>query len=89
MKPVRKLLCGIFFVIALLSALAVWGAYIAVWHDWQGVLGALIGLLTTPGAVIFPFVYWVVEGSFPTAYFATWITSIVAWFFAMTLLNES
>lgn len=89
MKPFRKLLCGIFFVIALLSALAVWGTYIAVWYVWLGVFGALIGLLTTPGAIIFPFVYWVAEGAFPTAYFATWTTSIVAWFFAMTLLNES
>ena len=39
--------------------------FIALW-DWLGLLaGILVALFLIPGAAIFPFIYWIVEGSFP------------------------
>ena len=79
MRLVRNTLCAVFVIIALLAAFGVWVAYMSVWYQWQGVFGALIGLFTSPGFVIFPFIYWVVENSFPTGYFIMWGISVVFW----------
>lgn len=75
----RKLLTGLFVIIALATAFVIWLGYVAVWYQWQGVLGGLIGLFTSPGFVIFPFIYWVVEDTFPARYFIMWGISIVFW----------
>lgn len=75
----RKLLTGLFVIIAVATAFIIWLGYVAVWYQWQGVLGALIGLFTSPGFVIFPFIYWVVEDAFPVRYFIMWGISIVFW----------
>lgn len=39
------------------------------WVNWLGILGFFIGLILTPGVLIFPIIYWIVEGDFPTVYF--------------------
>lgn len=39
---------------------------------WLGVLGFVLGLVLSPGLVIFPAIYWIVEGVFPVTYFALW-----------------
>ena len=44
--------------------------WFVAWADWLGVIGVILGLILTPGVVIFPIVYWIVEGDFPTLYFA-------------------
>jgi hypothetical protein len=79
MNTMRKLLTGLFVIIALVTAFIIWLGYVAVWYQWQGVIGGLIGLFTSPGFVIFPFIYWVVEDRFPTRYFVMWGISIVFW----------
>ena len=88
MRTFRNTLCAVFVIIALLSALAVWVAYVTVWYQWQGVFGALIGLFTSPGFVIFPFIYWVVENSFPVNYFVLWGISMAAWLLAGLAFTE-
>ncbi|NDA78711.1 MAG: hypothetical protein EBY07_13180 [Actinobacteria bacterium] len=88
MRTFRNTLCAVFVIIALLSALAVWVAYVTVWYRWQGVFGALIGLFTSPGFVIFPFIYWVVENSFPVNYFILWGISMAAWLLAGLAFTE-
>jgi hypothetical protein len=54
---------GIFMMLALIQ--------------WWGLLGFIASFVFTPGVVIFPFVYWVVENQFPTNYFIAWGIGIV------------
>ena len=44
--------------------------WFVAWADWLGVIGVILGFILTPGVVIFPIIYWIVEGDFPTVYFA-------------------
>ena len=44
--------------------------WFVAWVNWLGGLGVIIGIFLTPGVVIFPIIYWIVEGVFPTVYFA-------------------
>ena len=44
--------------------------WFVAWADWLGVIGVTLGFILTPGVVIFPIIYWIVEGDFPTVYFA-------------------
>ena len=44
--------------------------WFVAWADWLGVIGVILGFILTPGVVIFPIIYWIVEGDFPTLYFA-------------------
>ena len=46
--------------------------------DWLGgIFGFLLGIILSPGLVVFPFVYWIVEGIFPINYFIIWGIGIV------------
>lgn len=44
---------------------------------WLGFLGTILAFILAPGLVIFPLVFWVVEGVFPTSYFMVWGIGIV------------
>lgn len=45
--------------------------------NWLGFLGTILAFVLTPGLVIFPIVFWIVEGVFPTFYFIVWGIGIV------------
>ena len=45
-----------------------------------GGLGILWGLILTPGFVIFPIIFWIVEGVFPTMYFVVWAVGTIGTF---------
>jgi hypothetical protein len=53
-----------------------WSPHVVFWlttlYGWLGVVGLILGVIPTPGAMLFPLVYWYVEGTFPTVYFAIW-----------------
>lgn len=49
---------------------------------WLGFLGTILAIILTPGLVIFPLVFWIVEGVFPTFYFMVWGIGIVGLFIA-------
>jgi hypothetical protein len=36
---------------------------------WLGFLGSVLAIVLTPGLVIFPIIFWIVEHVFPTFYF--------------------
>ena len=40
--------------------------------DWLGFFGSLLAVSLAPGLVIFPIVFWIVEGVFPVTYFMIW-----------------
>ena len=44
---------------------------------WLGFLGTILAFVLAPGLVIFPIVFWIVEGVFPTFYFIVWGMGIV------------
>ena len=44
---------------------------------WLGFLGTILAFILAPGLVIFPLVFWIVEGVFPTFYFMVWGIGIV------------
>jgi len=46
-------------------------------HKWLGIIGVILALIFSPGIVIFPIVFWVVEGVFPAFYFIVWGAGIV------------
>ena len=76
MRRTRTGLSLLFFTLAQLIGLALWIAYAATWTRWQGGLGFLIGVFTAPGLIIFPFVFWMVENSFPVNYFLLWLVGL-------------
>jgi len=39
---------------------------------WLGFFGSVLAVIFSPGLVIFPVIFWVVEGVFPVTYFAIW-----------------
>ena len=40
--------------------------------DWLGFFGSVLAVFLSTGLVIFPIVYWIVEGVFPVTYFSIW-----------------
>ena len=44
---------------------------------WLGFLGGILAFILAPGLVIFPIVFWIVEGVFPAFYFIVWGVGIV------------
>jgi len=44
---------------------------------WLGLLGGILAFIVAPGLVIFPIIFWIVEGVFPTFYFIVWGVGIV------------
>ena len=45
--------------------------------NWLGLLGTILAFVLTPGLVIFPIIFWIVEGVFPAFYFIVWGIGIV------------
>jgi len=44
---------------------------------WLGFLGGILAFVVAPGLVIFPIIFWIVEGVFPAFYFIVWGVGIV------------
>lgn len=76
-RGTRSGLALFFFLAAQAAGLVLWVTYVMTWIDWWGGFGLLVGVLTMPGLVIFPFLYWIVENQFPWNYFALWAAMIV------------
>jgi len=44
---------------------------------WLGFIGIILAFVLSPGLVIFPIIFWIVEGVFPSFYFIVWGIGIV------------
>jgi hypothetical protein len=44
---------------------------------WLGLLGTILAFVLSPGLVVFPIVFWIVEGVFPSFYFIVWGVGVV------------
>ena len=73
----KKLTSGFGGLLVVVSGVITWLFMMAALVQWWGLLGFVAAFVLTPGVVIFPFVYWIVEGQFPTIYFLAWGIGIV------------
>ena len=70
MKRIARIGAVIFFVVWVLAGLVEFCYYWQVMTSWLGtILGSLVTLLASPGVFVFPLIYWIVQGAFPTFYF--------------------
>jgi len=70
MKSVAKLFGGLFFMAGLVASLALFFYYLDVLTNrLGGLLGTVVAFFSAPGVFVFPIIYWVVQGAFPTFYF--------------------
>ena len=74
MKSTRQLLGTLIVAVTGVLQLIFW---FLAWANWLGVIGVILGIFLTPGVVIFPIIYWIVEGVFPTVYF---VLMFAGWF---------
>lgn len=54
--------------------------------EWLGCFGSFLAIMIAPGLIVFPIVFWIVEGVFPVMYFAIWglgILGMIIFGFAM------
>jgi hypothetical protein len=63
--------------------------YLLTMWDWLGSpLGIIAAFVVAPGAVVFPLVYWLVQGSFPIHYVTVWAVASACSALAGTLLTR-
>lgn len=65
-----------YVMIAISSCLMLWFWFVSL-YKWLGVIGIVVGLVCSPGVVIFPLIYWIVEKVFPVYYAILWATSFL------------
>jgi hypothetical protein len=54
------------------SGLLMFWFWVTSMMKWLGCLGLILSFVLTPGFVVFPIVFWIVEGVFPVFYFIMW-----------------
>jgi len=54
------------------SGLAMFFFWFVAMNAWLGIIGAFLAFILCPGIVIFPIVFWIIEGVFPVTYFLLW-----------------
>jgi hypothetical protein len=74
---------------ATISIVIYWlsGAYIFFFYllklfDWWGFWGVIGGIIVAPGALLFPFLFWFMEGYFPWMIFSVWAVGMLAMYAA-------
>lgn len=86
MKKILRVVGIIMFYGAGLFMFIFW--FVAM-SEWLGCVGSFLALVFCPGLVIFPIVYWIVEGVFPVTYFAIWGLGLVGGIiFGLTIPKE-
>jgi len=70
MKSVINILRELFFLVGSVAGLILFFYYWEVLTGWLGAfLGTVVALFVAPGVFVFPLIYWVVQGAFPSFYF--------------------
>lgn len=68
---------GLLIGIGLLSGLMLWVFYLLAPVDWLGAGGFIVAVIAAPGVVVFPIVFWAVEGTLPLTYFAYLLVGVL------------
>jgi len=74
MRTIGKIIGYILWIGAGILMFIFW---LLTWSKWLGFLGIILAFILTPGFVIFPIIFWIVEGVFPAFYFIVWGIGIV------------
>jgi len=69
---IHKIGRAVGYLLAIGSGILMFIFLLIAMHSWLGLLGTFIALFLTPSLVIFPIIFWIVEGVFPTFYFIVW-----------------
>ena len=59
-------------ILCVTSGIGIFIFWITALYVWLGGFGIFIAIMFIPGFLIFPIIFWIVEGVFPTLYFVTW-----------------
>ena len=65
------------YSIAGIAGLLLFIFWLIAMTKWLGFIGTILAFIGVPGVLIFPVVYWIVEGVFPTFYFILWGISAI------------
>lgn len=74
MRTIAKIIGYILWVGAGILMFIFW---FSAMSKWLGLIGSILAFILSPGLVIFPIVFWIVEGIFPAFYFMVWGIGIV------------
>jgi hypothetical protein len=73
----KRSIGGVGYLLMMLSGGVTWLFMMFALVHWLGLLGFIASIFVSPGVVIFPFVYWLIEHQFPLSYFIWWGIGIV------------
>lgn len=74
MRTIGKIIGMIMWIVTGILMFIFW--FMAM-SKWLGLLGSVLAFVLIPGLVIFPLVFWIAEGVFPTLYFILWGIGII------------
>jgi hypothetical protein len=87
-RSVGRAVGSILIAVGLIAGLLLWVFYLLVLVDWMGAIGFVVAVIAAPGVVVFPMVYWVVEGSPPVTYFVYLAAGITLPMLGARLLSD-
>ena len=73
----RVLLKGTGVVLYVGAGLVMFLSFMSFLGDWLGFFGYVLGLIFSPGIIIFPAIVWIKTGVFPSGYFLIWAIGLV------------
>jgi len=85
MKTMGKIIGMILWIGAGILMFIFW---LMAMSKWLGFLGTILAFILAPGLVVFPIVFWIVEGVFPTFYFIVWGIGIVGMIIGGTSMKD-
>ena len=69
MKTIGKIIGYLLWIGAGILMFIFW---LTALSKWLGFWGVVIAFVCSPGLVVFPIIFWIVEKVFPTFYFIVW-----------------
>ena len=52
--------------------------WFGIWIEWVGAFfGFWLALIFSPGIIVFPFFYWLIEGDLPQLYLIIWVVGLI------------
>jgi hypothetical protein len=79
MRAIGKIIGMILYIVSGILMFIFW---LVAMSKWLGILGIILAILIAPGLVVFPIVFWIVEGVFPIMYFIMWGIGVVGFIIA-------
>lgn len=65
------------YTLWIVSGILMFAFWFSAMSRWLGFFGTILAVVLSPGLVIFPIIFWIVEGVFPGFYFIVWVIGII------------